>query len=195
MPMQLAEACMSAEFINLHLLWAVGEGRRWKSRLGEREEEGKQHACRLCSEQTGRTWRRKETIREKRRKKSRDTPKNMYKYNFLSFPCWILPDDYFPPWFTFPLRAGSLLPLLPLPWACSKAARGLNPISTQPLALQHSYQRLALDSPLWSEFRPLMNGSDGDKRWWHSARWSRTRWWSLEFLMKWIGFYFLSPYF
>lgn len=26
MPMQLAEACMSAEFINLHLLWAGGEG-------------------------------------------------------------------------------------------------------------------------------------------------------------------------
>lgn len=25
MPMQLAEACMSAEFINLHLLWAGGE--------------------------------------------------------------------------------------------------------------------------------------------------------------------------
>lgn len=24
MPMQLAEACMSAEFINLHLLWAGG---------------------------------------------------------------------------------------------------------------------------------------------------------------------------
>lgn len=35
MPMQLAEACMSAEFINLHLLWAGGEGRRWRGRWGE----------------------------------------------------------------------------------------------------------------------------------------------------------------
>lgn len=84
MPMQLAEACMSAEFINLYLLWAVGEERRWKSRLGGKEEEGKQHTCRLCSDRTGRKWRRKETIRENRQRHPKDKQRHPQKYLQIS---------------------------------------------------------------------------------------------------------------
>lgn len=49
MPMQLAEACMSAEFINLHLSWAGGEEE--EEEVDEEDGGGKQHACRLCFSQ------------------------------------------------------------------------------------------------------------------------------------------------
>lgn len=58
MPMQLAEACMSGEFINFHLFMGRrggrgGESARWggggeESGGGGRREDGKKHSCRLC---------------------------------------------------------------------------------------------------------------------------------------------------
>lgn len=123
-PMQLAEACMSAEFINLHLLWAGGEGRRWRSGWGEGG--GKQHACRLCFSQTregvernkGLKWEKKRNIGEESIKICTDImfPLLLPAYSLIALS---------PPQFTFPLRARQTLAFPLLPWACSEGSTGL----------------------------------------------------------------------
>lgn len=186
MPMQLAEACMSAEFINLYLLWAGGELRRWKRRW---EEEGSNTHAGFVPTKPESVWRKWGEKIERLRKEKKQ--RNLLKYALILFvilsrlpTAWWL----FSQRFTFPLRADRLFAFATVAMGSLKAAQGLNPISTLPSALQQSYQRLALDSLLWSGFRPLMNSDDEDKWWWHSQM-SRTCHWSLEFLMKWIEFY------
>lgn len=183
MPMQLAEARMSAEFINLHLLWPGGEG-RWRRRWGERRREATRVPALFQPSQkvNGEKWVRKGRIQKK-------MESSILKYALIwcFLPsCLLQPDDSFP--------CGSLVLLGPgrLCHCCHglalKAAQGWNPISTLPFAFQQSFQSLALDSLLWSGFRPLMNSNDGDKWWWHSPLTSGTCQWSLEFLMEWIEF-------
>lgn len=186
MPMQLAEACMSAEFINLHLLWDGGEGRRWRRRWGEGG--GKQHACRLCFSQTGEWVERDEGRKWDRKKEIKRNRSEIYQNMYWYYASCLQPDGAFPHRLLFLSGPDSLLSCHCCHGLVLKAAQGGNPISTVPFASQQSFQSLALDSLLWSGFRPLMNSDDGDKRWWHSPLMSGTCRWSLEFLMKWIEF-------
>lgn len=82
MPMQLAEACMSAKFINLHLFMGRRGGVEVKVHGGwvegkkeeQKERDRKQHSCRLCPDQTSKTIR-----------KEGNSQTDIWKYSLWSF--------------------------------------------------------------------------------------------------------------
>ncbi len=155
--------------------WGGGGG----GGVGEWREEGRQHALFQPNHKVSGA---KRDIKRKIYEKREESVKICTDILFPPPSVCLQPHDSFPHSLLFLSGPGRRLPLPLLPLAFSEGSTGWNPISTPPFAFQQSFQSLALDSALWSGFRPLMNSDDADKRWWHSLT-SGTRWWSLEFLM------------